>query len=298
MKIDTINYNFTFTAGKVQANREQLRSEVIKYLNLGKSVKEITGLVPVKESFIYRIIESLSLLSPKKLYKIRKRELNDLLKSRISDIAKEDFSIEKLSKEIGFSVKDINEWINSNLLIIRKESILERYKASSNAAEIAKEFNITTARAYQLRREFYANGSLEKPVISRRELIKKAILNGYSVKKICEIFNVTEGTVYKIKRTINKDEIYQPKKTAIFLLAKKGLKLSDIARRLNISFSQLKLFINKNNMKEELNNIKLQLHKDIFLEHQSGVPVAELTKKYSLSERTIYSIVKEVKSKI
>ena len=55
MKIDTINYNFTFTAGKVQANREQLRSEVIKYLNLGKSVKEITGLVPVKESFIYRI---------------------------------------------------------------------------------------------------------------------------------------------------------------------------------------------------------------------------------------------------
>ena len=183
MKIDTINYNFTFTAGKVQANREQLRSEVIKYLNLGKSVKEITGLVPVKESFIYRIIESLSLLSPKKLYKIRKRELNDLLKSRISDIAKEDFSIEKLSKEIGFSVKDINEWINSNLLIIRKESILERYKASSNAAEIAKEFNITTARAYQLRREFYANGSLEKPVISRRELIKKAILNGYSVKK-------------------------------------------------------------------------------------------------------------------
>ena len=81
-------------------------------------------------------------------------------------------------------------------------------------------------------------------------------------------------------------------------MAKKGLKLSDIARRLNISFSQLKLFINKNNMKEELNNIKLQLHKDIFLEHQSGVPVAELTKKYSLSERTIYSIVKEVKSKI
>lgn len=295
MSINTNFSSFTFQGRLPKRSPDVLKQEIEKYLNMGMSLKEISPIVDEKPANIYRIMYSFNLKSPRQIKKIREKEIDKILNTKIEDIASESISIEQLAELTGFSVKEINKWFNENILKIKKAQQLFMLKNGTSCKQLAENFNITETRARQIKKQFIENKLLVEKPSDKKDLIIKSIKLGKSIKEIAQAFNISKCTVYNLKKTLSKNEIEQPIKQQILILSKLGFNKSQIAKKLNLCIKTVQDYIKKFNLKDDIQTAKTIRKQQIYEDYKKGLLGKELAKKYRLSLRTIYSIIKDMK---
>ena len=200
-----------------------------------------------------------------------------------------------------------------------KGKILELYNQGIETKEIAKRLNMAVATIYRYIKDLKEEGKIEKKDIKNR--IEELYNSGIKIKEMAKALDVSIGTINRYAKELREEGKVQIRiqgrtserslkkeesKEKTLELYNQGIKIEEIAKKLNVSDSTVYIYVKelkeKGRVQERKSvskgSAKKEEKKEKTLElYNQGIEIEEIAKSLNVTVVTINTYINELKEK-
>lgn len=221
-------------------------------------------------------------------------DVEETIKKIAKQLGVGKFYVRTILKEQGLDIKrkSVYNRKNEKALKERDENIKSMVRNGDSIEFIANKYAITETRVRQI-----AKGLIVRSVDFSKEIddIKKMIKSGLSYTAIVDKHGKERLKVIKTKSGFNAyREVLDHQNSTIVKLFKSGMSPLDIANMFGLVRDSVYLILKKGGLTPRMSREqKAKRDKEIVALSKSKVPVADIAKKYDLSQAMVKIILKE-----